>query len=240
MGQVPAQTSYLLVGDGRAARHFRRYLDLESIPFATWIREEGANALEKKTADADRILLLISDGAIESFHAGHPFLKRSFCVHFSGALVSAAIRGAHPLMTFSDSLYDLATYRSIPFIIEKDRGSLAELLPGLANPSFAIDARDKAIYHALSAMAGNFTVLLWEKAFREFDERLGLPKAALIPYLRRVCENLARSAAGESVLTGPLARNDSATIDRHLHELRGDAFANVYRVFADAYLRGQQ
>ena len=240
MGQVPAPKSYLLVGGGRAARQFRRYLDLESIPFATWVRGESGRALEKKAAEANRILLLVSDGAIEPFHAAHPFLKQAFCVHFSGALVSGAIPSAHPLMTFSDSLYDLATYRSIPFIIERDRHSLAELLPGLPNPSFEVDARDKPIYHAFCAMAGSFTVLLWEKAFREFDERLDLPKAALIPYLRRVCENLAQSASGESVLTGPLKRNDSATIDRHLHELRGDAFADVYRVFADAYLRGQQ
>jgi Domain of unknown function (DUF2520). len=35
------------------------------------------------------------------------------------------------------------------------------------------------------------------------------------------------------VLTGPLKRNDSATIGRHLRELRGDAFGDVYRAFAD-------
>lgn len=237
MGQVPAATSYLLVGGGRAARHFRRYLELESIPFNTWIRGEGVHSLATKAAASERVLLLISDGAIESFYAEHPFLERAVCVHFSGALYSDAIYGAHPLMTFSIPPYDLQTYRSIPFILEKGRRPLAELLPGLTNPSFEVDARDKPFYHALCAMAGNFTVLLWEKAFRDFAERLDLPKGALIPYLRQVCENLARSAPGESVLTGPLKRNDAATVDRHLRELRGDAFADVYRLFADGYRR---
>ena len=240
MGTAPASTSYLLVGDGRAARHFRRYLQLESIPFTTWIRGESLQALETKTAEANRTLLLISDDAIESFYAEHPFFKRRMCVHFSGRLFSEAIYGAHPLMLFSGSPYDLETYRSIPFILEKGRRSMAELLPGLKNPSFEIDAREKTFYHALCSMTGNFTVLLWEKAFREFQHRLQLPKEALIPYLRQVCENLARSAAGESVLTGPLRRNDTATIDRHLLELRSDPFADVYLAFVKAYRGGRQ
>lgn len=235
MGQVPAVTSFLLVGGGRVARHFRRYFTLEAIPFTTWIRGDGARALQQRASEADRVLLLIDDAAIGAFYAEHKFLTQATCVHFSGTLSFDAIFGAHPLMTFSDGLYDLGTYRSIPFVLEKGRSTLAALLPGLKNPSFEVDARDKNFYHAMCSMAGNGTVLLWEKAFREFDERLGLPKDALVPYLRRICENLAESAPGDSVLTGPLQREDSATVDRHLRALSGDSFLGVYRAFANAY-----
>ena len=240
MGNVPAATSYLLVGGGCVAHHFRRYFELESIPFTTWTRGESVGALETKAAEANRALLLISDGAIEAFYAERPFLRGTICIHFSGLLFSDAIYGAHPLMLFSRPLYDLETYRSIPFVLEKGRRSLPELLPGLKNPSFEIDVCDKVFYHALCTMAGNFTVLLWEKAFREFQGRLNLPKDALIPYLRQTCANLARSAPESSVLTGPLKRNESATLEQHLIELGSDPFANVYRAFASAYLEQQR
>jgi len=166
MGQVPAVTSYLLVGGGRVARHFRHYLDLEAIHCTTGIRGEGARALQERASKADRVLLLIDDAAIESFHASHDFLEDKVCIHFSGAVCSQAIFGTHPLMPFAGSLYDLGTYRSIPFVIDKGRGTFADLLPGFRNPSFGLDVRNKAIYHALCSMAGNFTALLWEKTLR--------------------------------------------------------------------------
>ena len=240
MGQVPASTAYLIAGGGRMARHFAHYLDLESIPFTTWTRSEGAAALQSKAEMASRVLLLISDDAIEAFHSEHSYLHRRTCVHFSGARSFPRIYGAHPLMTFSERLYDLETYRSIPFVVERGRPPMAELLPGLVNPAFAIDAATKPLYHALCAMAGNFSVLLWEKAFRDFEENLGLPKEALIPYLRQISDNLTLSDPEESVLTGPLKRNDARTIERHLTVLKDDAYADVYRAFVHAYQGGQR
>lgn len=74
--------------------------------------------------------LLVVGGAIESFYAEHPCFERRICAHFSGALFSEAIHGAHPLTMFSNSLYDLETYRSIPFIFKKGRRSFANAYRG--------------------------------------------------------------------------------------------------------------
>lgn len=245
MGQVPVFTSYLLIGDGRVARHFARYFNLESIPYSTWTRGKGDERQLRSLAEhASHILLLISDGAIEPFFTSHSFLQTKVVVHASGALASPLLPSAHPLMTFppipippiQETSYDLETYRHIPFVLENGRGTMAELLPRLSNPAWSIESAHKTLYHALCVMSGNFTVLLWEKMFAEF-ERLELPKETALPYLDRIARNLATSPAGRTVLTGPLVRDDHAVMERHLSVLNGDPFEGVYRAFVHAYHR---
>lgn len=244
MGQVPsasnannAFTSYLILGDGRLSRHFQHYLQFESLAFEIWSRAASQDALAEKISRGSHILFAVSDAAIEPlFRAHSKLLANKTCVHFSGALSTPLMPSAHPLMTFGDSLYDRETYLRLPFVTERDRGDLRSLLPGLTNPSFSIAPELKTRYHALCVMSGNFTVLLWEKVFAEFETRLGLPKQILLPYLLQTTENLALSK--QSVLTGPLARGDEATINKHLNELADDAFADVYRSFLNAYRSG--
>jgi hypothetical protein len=230
-------TSYLIIGNGRVATHFARYFSLESLPFKQWSRREseGDTNLRELARDASHVLLLISDRSIEPFFNEHSFLNEKTCLHFSGSLVSGKIRGAHPLMTFSHEPYDLETYRRISFVLEKDRGTMAELLPGLSNPHVALDAAQKPLYHALCSMSGNFSVLLWERVFSEFENKLELPRSALRPYLERITMNLLGVKTGDSVLTGPLARNDRAVIDKHLSVLKGDPYEQVYRAFIAAF-----
>jgi predicted short-subunit dehydrogenase-like oxidoreductase (DUF2520 family) len=226
------QPTYGLVGRGRVASHMACYLDLEAMPFASWHRG-NPSAPERALAAADIILLAITDQALEPFLTDHPELGTRPLVHFSGSLALAGAHGLHPLMTFGPDPYDLATYRKIPFVEERGGPGFQKLFPGLRNPSWAIDPEQKPLYHALCVLAGNFTTLLWSKAFHDFEERLGLPREALHPYLTRTCGNTI--AAGSDALTGPLSRGDVETIARDLRALEGDGFADVYRAFASIF-----
>lgn len=226
---------YLLIGSGRLSTHFEAYLRLLGLPVLVWSRRNHLQAdLIAKAEQATHILCLISDSAIESFLKENSNLfKEKTVAHMSGSLVSELAPSVHPLMTFRDSaLYDLETYRSIPFVLEKDRKSISELLPGLPNSSFEIEPAQKPLYHALCVMSGNFTTLLWQKAFSDFESKLSLPHEILLPYLKQITRNLEQNPSG--ALTGPLARKDLATVQRHLQELEGDEFAMVYRGFAQA------
>lgn len=241
MGQVPFDanqtevfTSYLLIGNGRVGRHFSRYFDLESIPYKSWSRNEDLARLRTCSEEASHILLAISDPSIESFYRTHEFLRGKTVVHFSGALSIAGLPGAHPLMAFADELYDLETYRRIPFVVETGWNPAA-ILPRLTNPVHFVDPARKPLYHALCAMSGNFTVLLWEKVFREFESTLALPRETLFPYMERIVQNLAQAPSGTSVLTGPLARGDRDMVERHLSVLKNDPYENVYRAFVTAF-----
>lgn len=233
MGQVPR---YGIVGDGRMARHFRHYLGMLGVPARQWSRRtEGRAGIvpERQLADCEVVLVLIRDGAIVSFlEERRSLFAGRRAVHFSGAVATPLAAGFHPLMTFGEELYDLGTYRDIPFIGERGGPGFTEIFPELSNPAYAIDREDKALYHGLCAMGGNFTVLLWQKLFSDFERRLGLPREAAYPYLRRIAANL--EADADRALTGPLQRKDAATIRSHLGALGGDPYAEVYRSFVNA------
>ena len=147
MRQVPANSHaaahvaphYLIIGDGRLARHFHTYFTLEHLKFSQWCRRESQSQLAQGIRQSTHVLLAIADPAIESFISEHPAVLERRCVHFSGALVSPQVPSAHPLMTFSRAPYSLETYRSVHFILEQGRGSLADLMPGLTNHFSEID-----------------------------------------------------------------------------------------------------
>jgi predicted short-subunit dehydrogenase-like oxidoreductase (DUF2520 family) len=234
MRQVP---HYTIIGDGRMARHFSHYLQLLGIPFLQWSRRlvPQKNKLSRILEQSDRILLLISDSAIESFIKENIDYENKTLIHFSGALVTPLAFGAHPLMSFSNELYQLEDYQKIPFIIEEKGKNLSDLLPGLPNPYFFITAEKKALYHAYCVMSGNFTSILWKKFFNELQDTFQLPKDVAYPYMESIFQNLRNNP--NSALTGPLARNDQQTIKANLEALINDSFQKIYQAFVDIHFQ---
>ncbi len=235
--------NYAIVGGGRLARHFSHYFHLLGIRHSCWTRDRNSqlntsalqNAgkrLKATIADADRVLLLVSDNAIASVLKQYPFLHEKTLIHCSGALSFPGIAGAHPLMTFADDLYALETYQSVPFMLESGH-DFDTLLPGLQNPHFPIEVEDKARYHALCVMTGNFAQMLWKGVSGRFEAKLGLPGTSLQPYLKQVLENFVQAPA--SALTGPHSRNDTQTIERNMRSLDGDPLQDLYAAFTEFY-----
>jgi predicted short-subunit dehydrogenase-like oxidoreductase (DUF2520 family) len=100
---------------------------------------------------------------------------------------------------------------------------LAETL-GLRPFALADDRR--ALYHAGGSMASNFLVTLYRAAERLF-EQAGAPPEALIPLMQRTIDN-------GFDLTGPIARGDWETVDRHVAALEGTDLAALYTALAEA------
>ena len=231
MGQVPSSAPYLIIGSGRLSRHLRHYFRLESIPFRHWDRDSDTS-LEHALPSCGTVLLLISDDAIPGFLERHARAHPARWIHCSGSLSSELADCAHPLMLFGDELYDHEVYRTMPFVCERGRRQLPELLPELANPHAAVAPEHKPLYHALCALGGNFTTLLWRKVLDDAESRLGLPRKLFYLYLEQVVRNLEH---GAGTVTGPLARGDEGTIARNLEALAGDPFQGVYEAFVAAY-----
>ncbi|NKB47180.1 MAG: DUF2520 domain-containing protein [Legionellales bacterium] len=234
MRQVP---HYLLIGRGRLARHLGHYFDLLALSYDQWHRQSPTPLAEVVT-NASHVLLLISDHAIDAFIADHPILQTKQLIHCSGSHLSDTAVGIHPLMSFGASLYDLAMYQRIPFILEQDQQDFAILLPGLPNPHFVIPRAKKAYYHSLCVMANNFTTLLWQKFFYALEHELQIPAHYVTDYLQQTFNNLASDP--RHALTGPLVRGDQSTIDQNLTALQSDPFHDVYEAFVRAYQLSNQ
>jgi predicted short-subunit dehydrogenase-like oxidoreductase (DUF2520 family) len=235
MRQVP---QYLLIGNGRVARHFRYYFSLLGLSFVTWQRGEPLEKLQQWVATSTHVLILITDQAIEEFMAKYLKNTSALCIHFSGSLASKYAYGAHPLMCFTPNLYTLEQYQTIPFVIDEDAPPFAELLPGLSNPHARLAKNLKAKYHALCVMSGNFSCLLWQKLFASLEQEFHLPKQFAYPYLQQQMQNLLTDSA--SALTGPLVRQDRATIEKNIAALAHDPFQMIYKSFVTAYQQLQE
>lgn len=228
MRQVP---QYLIIGNGRVARHFCHYFSRLNISYTQWKRPEPLARLKELASAATHILILISDQAIEPFITEHLQGVKAVKVHFSGALVSQLAYGAHPLMTFNTGLYALDKYQSIPFVVDAAAPEFDTLLPGLSNAHVRLAPELKAKYHALCVLSGNFSCLLWQKFFSALESDLHLPPETGYAYLRQQTENLLADYA--SAFTGPLARGDKETIRKNLTALEGDPFQRIYQSFVD-------
>ncbi len=253
MRQVP---TYLLIGDGRVSCHFQHYFKYLGLYFEVWRRADGIELLSAKLMQATHVLLLVNDGAIEEFikttldpavfaagrrthAAGRQAVVpakagiQPIIIHFSGSLTTDHAHGAHPLMTFSHDLYEESKYCNIPFIIDDAAPEFSQLLPGLPNPHWRLNKKLKAKYHALCVLSGNFSCLLWNKLFNDFENELNLPASVAHPYLQQQMQNLMQNP--KQALTGPLVRGDQATIAKNIDALAGDEFQEVYQSFVKNY-----
>jgi 2-dehydropantoate 2-reductase len=212
---------FLIIGDGRLARHLHRFFDLKSIRYTQWRRQDGVLKLEILARQATRVLLAISDRSIEVVAKQiYTINPKPMFVHFSGALSFSRIESAHPLFAFSDRPLSLADYENITFTTELGRASLREMLPGLGNFETAIASETKPLYHALCVLSGNGSTALWEKTIALFKDQFNIPNKNLESYLGSIFSNLAWGVAqNKSVLTGPWVRGDLATISKNLNSL---------------------
>ncbi len=230
-----SSSAILLIGSGRLAKHLQNYFELEKILFLAWSRASSSNEdLQQKIAQSTHILLAISDSALIEVCKKHEFVGKKL-VHFSGALFVPGVPSAHPLMSFSNQLYDLETYRSIHFVLEQGAPPLSELIPGLKNEFSYLENEKRAQYHALCSMSGNFSVILWEYFFKKLSSDLNLSPRIALPFMKQIEKNLEAALGKTSVMTGPLVRGDFQTIDLHLKALGSDPMAKVYQAFVEAY-----
>jgi hypothetical protein len=223
--------AYLLIGDGRLARHLAEYSRLLGVEMTRWARSSGQNPVPQLES-ATHILLAIADDGIAEFYDRWRDLASTttLWVHFSGARVFPGIAGAHPLMTFGSRLYDLQVYSEVPFILERGGPYLGEILPGFPNPSYEIATEKRALYHAWAVLATSAVSGTWREYRRMACEEFGLPESALKPFLEQTAENALNL---EEPLTGPIARNDLTTIQSNLRALEGSPFERLYRTLLE-------
>jgi len=236
MGQVPGNT-YCLIGNGRAAKHMAAYLSAKEIPFTQWFRA-SQDSFQNSVSPAQTVILLITDREIEPFINSRPELHEKTLIHFSGALSTPHAYGMHPLMTFTDEPYLLTTYEKISFVCDSNAPDFHSVFPTLNNPYYKIDPTQKALYHSLCVMSGNFTTLLWQTFFTRLERDFGLPSKIAKPYLEQITANLL--AHPEAALTGPIARGDLTTIEKNLIALNGDSLKPIYEAFVKSFLPQQE
>ncbi|MCF6765614.1 DUF2520 domain-containing protein [Thiotrichales bacterium 19S3-7] len=238
-GFSKSNTHYLVIGNGLMAKHFMHYLSLLNVPFKHWHRTKGIEDLYLLLPTATHVLFLIKDDAIDNFievNCLNYKTQNQLYVHFSGALISSYAYTAHPLQTFAKTLYNIERYLDVPFAIEENTLSFNQLLPDIPNRHFTINTKDKPYYHALGAIANNYTTLLWQKYFNTLKTHFNIDPSMAIPLLEQTLINLKNDY--KNALTGPIARSDLKTISNHINALDShqDNFTDIYKAFVETHL----
>jgi predicted short-subunit dehydrogenase-like oxidoreductase (DUF2520 family) len=196
-------------------------------------REVGASAVAVAKAQvlAEIIWFCVPDGAIAGAAASLAAAdwKNKVALHSSGALTSdelallrergAAVASVHPLMTFvQGSRPPLA---GVPFAIEgssKAVRAARAIVRELQGQPFTIRKDQKQAYHAWGMFASPLLTALLAVTERVAGAAGVNRKAArqrMLPILNRTLANYARLGAPQS-FSGPIARGDAATVEKHL------------------------
>lgn len=226
--------SILLIGSGRLAKHLFYWNSLLEKPNSvlTWDRSQDPHLLNKFLGQTNLVWLAISDSAIVPFFEKYLIGHDHKVVHFSGALHDPRLISAHPMMTFPLELMSENSYAQIAFGLT-GVSHLSEALPNFKNLSFQIRAEDKALYHSLCVVAGNFPQLLWTEAEKKFSE-LHVPEKAFCNYITQVLNNYL--TLKEKSLTGPIVRKDLTTIEKNEAALTGSKLKSIYHSFVKEFM----
>ena len=183
----------------------------------------------------DLVLLCVPDGAIAEVAAAVP--PGPWVAHTSGATTLAALApherrfSLHPLQTFTHARGAEQLDGAWAAVSGESAEALevaAELARLLAVRPFELADDERPLYHAGATFAASFLVTVHDAA-AEILAAAGAPPEALEPLMRRTMENGFEP-------TGPFVRGDSATVERHLAELRErrPELERLYRALAEA------
>jgi len=227
----PELTPLAVVGPGRVGRSIARAVAGAGVHVSLSGRRDALAACEQ----ARTALLCVPDTSIEeaceTISAAVPPLR--YVGHTSGAtdlaaLGPAARRGArtfsiHPLQTIPDGNATLAGAPCAVSGADAEARSVATAIAArVGMRPFPLPEERRAAYHAAASIACNYLVALEETAV-ELLERAGIEDARelLAPLVLRTTANWAER--GGEALTGPIARGDEETVERHLEAIRETA-----------------
>ena len=187
---------------------------------------------------ADMVFITTPDGAIPQVAAQLTWRPGQNVVHCSGAdsldiLAPATSQGAnaggfHPLQTFASIRHAIENIPGSTFAVEAE-GQLQETLKDMATVLggkwIHLGPGDKVLYHAAAVLACNYLVTL-VKLSTDLWQTFGVPSeeatGSLLPLIRGTVNNLENIGLPDC-LTGPIARGDVGTIQKHIAALQTKA-----------------
>ncbi len=203
-----------LIGLGRAGGSIHRCLtDLGWESVSVYGRDSDVT---HAADDVDLCIIATPDGAIAST-AAQILPGRAVVMHLSGALGLDALAphrsaGLHPLVSLANAETGAVQLRQAWFAIAGDTIA-AEIAEELSGQLFEIDDQHRARYHAAAAIASNHLVALLGQVER-IANSIDVPFEVFLPLIEGSVSNVAKMGPA-AALTGPAARGDFGTIERH-------------------------
>jgi predicted short-subunit dehydrogenase-like oxidoreductase (DUF2520 family) len=227
---IPAgPRSLRVVGPGRAGSALSSALAAVGWTVAEPVRR--GDALEGAAAGVDLLVLATPDAAIAAVAAAIEPVERTVVAHLAGSLGLDVLAphprraAVHPLVSLPDADVGARRLRAGAwFAVAGDPPDALALVEGvvadLGGRSFTVADGDRASYHAAAAIASNHLVALLGQVER-VAASVGVPLEAYLDLVRATLDNVTELGPA-GALTGPVARGDWATVERHRAALAPD------------------
>lgn len=184
---------------------------------------------DRKIADVAQVIVLTQnvEGKIFLHCSGSLGLEPLQSLTESGAHCGSL----HPLQSFAGGATQL---QGVYMAIDGDetaQGKAKEIVELLGGNSFHVPAKERAAYHAAACFCSNYAVTVEALAQKLMSRWTGSEEAAwqaLLPLFKGTASNLQAAKKAGSVLTGPVARGDVPTIQKHLQALPPE-YLSIYR-----------
>lgn len=206
--------TFSLIGPGRAGQSVS-----SALVSVGWVLEstyDVSDDVTKAAADVDLLIVATPDFAIRDVAAAiEP--ARAVLLHLSGATSLDALSphraaGMHPLVSLSDPTVGASALRNAWFAVAGDPLA-SQIAESLSGKWFEIEDRNRALYHGAAAIGANHLVALLGQVER-IGAEIGVPLEAFMSLVKSSIENVEASGPA-AALTGPAARGDEVTIERH-------------------------
>ncbi|MEY2568666.1 MAG: pantoate--beta-alanine ligase [Actinomycetota bacterium] len=208
-----------IVGPGRAGRALA-----QALVAAGWTVEPLVGRGDDLTGAAEGVDLLViatPDGAVAEVAAAVRPVASTVVAHLAGSLGLDVLAphgrraSVHPLVSLAGD-GAAARLRGAWFAVAGDPVA-RDVVAALEGHAVEVPDDQRVAYHAAACVASNHLVALLGQAER-IAASAGVPLEAYLDLVRGTVENVA-ALGPAAALTGPVARGDWATVDRHLAAL---------------------
>jgi predicted short-subunit dehydrogenase-like oxidoreductase (DUF2520 family) len=173
---------------------------------------------------ADIYLVAITDGVLfdldKSFRLGNKLI-----VHTAGSVSKEVLKDISnnygSLYPFQSLRKEMNSFPEIPFLVDGNTGEATTLIEDFAKTLSPVVIRtsdeERLKLHVAGVVVNNFTNHLYAIA-EDFCTKEGLDFKLLLPLIKETTARIERFSP-KDVQTGPAARNDVFTLDKHLRIL---------------------
>ncbi|MBN8569428.1 MAG: DUF2520 domain-containing protein [Ignavibacteria bacterium] len=188
---------------------------------------------------ADVIFIMTQDAyipvVIEEISQLKLDLRKKIFIHISGSLSSDVFKklktaktncgSFHPIQTFSEVTKNSSLVENIYFGIEGGKTAseyVKKVAKDFGSNYFMVNPKKKHLYHVASVVTSNYLIGLIYAASKIIKE-IGADEKKTYkiyePIIKNTLENINRQGIVRS-LTGPIDRNDTEIIEKHIKELK--------------------
>ncbi len=204
--------------------------------------------LDFSESEADIIFITVSDDAISEVAQEMALQEDVVVVHTSGSsglrqlgyLATENIGVFYPLQTFTRE--KKIRFQDIPILIEGENKKTTKILMSLAssvsNEVHQVNSKDRLAIHVAAVFACNFSNYLF-RISEDILKKEGFKLDLLRPLIAETL-NKSLEIGPEKAQTGPAAREDLETLDRHMAFLKDPVMRKFYKLFSEEILKNKK